>query len=329
SGVTIGNRAGLLHHEIETFFPFDPITLPLSRRYIEELYMAWQGLGESDSSEDDEYDDDEEEEEKEEEEEEEVGETNGVGGEKGVASNNKRAGDGGERTENGNGGNPYRRNGLQINKPNNDDVNDRFMTMSISPGVTEIFLDPKGPGLRLISLHCERPMVHHVEINGIKCTYTHYFDQDDEEARRRLMGVYDNDDPGELNINVPDELVMAMAEEAMRAVSESKVGAAQEWRPRTLKVKVYFSLVRPLSGLVFLTGSYSTYHPSFAYTQCQMEPGYARKWLPCLDTLHERCTWDIRYVVPAFVSFVDPESDGGAEQRKPVVAVSGGELIAQ
>ncbi|KAJ2899526.1 DNA independent RNA polymerase I transcription factor [Coemansia aciculifera] len=56
---SIGNQ---IRTELETFFPFDPMLLPISRQYIDGIYLRWQEVGEelsSSSEEDEDYDNDE------------------------------------------------------------------------------------------------------------------------------------------------------------------------------------------------------------------------------------------------------------------------------
>ncbi|KAJ2698031.1 DNA independent RNA polymerase I transcription factor [Coemansia sp. IMI 209128] len=44
------SHSSLLRTELETFFPFDPMVLPISRQYIDDIYFLWQDIGEEASS---------------------------------------------------------------------------------------------------------------------------------------------------------------------------------------------------------------------------------------------------------------------------------------
>ncbi|KAI8320248.1 RNA polymerase I-specific transcription initiation factor RRN3 [Martensiomyces pterosporus] len=44
----------VLRRELDTFFPFDPLTLPISRQYIDGIYLEWKGIGQDDDDESDE-----------------------------------------------------------------------------------------------------------------------------------------------------------------------------------------------------------------------------------------------------------------------------------
>ncbi|KAJ1921362.1 hypothetical protein H4219_000679 [Mycoemilia scoparia] len=188
-------------------------------------------------------------------------------------------------------------------------------------GITEIFLEPNNNSLRLISLHCERPVVHRVEINGVACKYTQYFEQSKEEVERRVMEYYNNNDPGELNIYVPEGILPAdeANEENNTDTNTSKI---------TLKIKIWFTLRNPTSGVIFVQDK-SKKASKYLYTKSQIAPGHVRKWLPCLDSLYVRCTWDIRYIVPASSCYSETTVTNGLHNYIPNVAIASGELIAQ
>ncbi|KAJ1902209.1 DNA independent RNA polymerase I transcription factor [Kickxella alabastrina] len=47
------NNDQALRAELDTFFPFDPISLPISRQFIDSIYLVWQDVGASASDEED------------------------------------------------------------------------------------------------------------------------------------------------------------------------------------------------------------------------------------------------------------------------------------
>lgn len=52
----------------------------------------------------------------------------------------------------------------------------------------------------------------------------------------------------------------------------------------------------------------------------------ARVWTPCVDSLWERCTWELEFVVPRYLEGGEPSGDDNAF---PVTVVASGELIEQ
>ncbi|KAJ2815144.1 DNA independent RNA polymerase I transcription factor, partial [Coemansia furcata] len=46
----VPTHGNLLRTELETFFPFDPMLLPISRQFIDDIYLEWQEVGAEASS---------------------------------------------------------------------------------------------------------------------------------------------------------------------------------------------------------------------------------------------------------------------------------------
>ncbi|KAJ2280523.1 hypothetical protein GGH14_002329 [Coemansia sp. RSA 370] len=151
-------------------------------------------------------------------------------------------------------------------------------------GITELSIEPRVSSLGTIRLHCERPVVRSVWVNG----QTAEFRRQQVKTRRQLVhkllrtGDDTLHDEGDLEITVP----------------QGQTGS--------LKVRIEYYVVRPQSGLVFRGG--------IVYTETHVNPSSARRWVPCLDDMGERSTWDLFFVVPASV--------GG----EAVTAVASGEL---
>ncbi|KAJ2787715.1 hypothetical protein GGI15_000486 [Coemansia interrupta] len=167
-------------------------------------------------------------------------------------------------------------------------------------GVTELTIDPKTADLSVIRLHCERPVVRSARINGQECEFRRRAAGGD--SRRGVIGrvssqkaADEGSDTGNLEITVPSSLSLSVS---------------GDLPPRSVQVRLEFFLVEPSAGILF-----STSGPSVVHTETQMYPSAARQWIPCVDLLHERCTWDLFYTVPACV-----------DEGLPVTVVSSGEL---
>jgi transcription initiation factor TFIID subunit 2 len=69
-----------------------------------------------------------------------------------------------------------------------------------------------------------------------------------------------------------------------------------------------------------------------AYTT-PSSPDAARCWVPCIDNLWEKCTWEFEFVVPRYLE--EPESRIGddegdeAQESTPTIVVCSGELVEQ
>lgn len=53
----------------------------------------------------------------------------------------------------------------------------------------------------------------------------------------------------------------------------------------------------------------------------------ARSWVPCIDSLWERCTWELEIIVPRYLEEAPPPDE--PEDRSPVMVVASGELVEQ
>ncbi|KAJ2359009.1 hypothetical protein GGF43_000423 [Coemansia sp. RSA 2618] len=148
-------------------------------------------------------------------------------------------------------------------------------------GITELTVEPRVADLRVLYLHCERP----VWVNGKTAEFRRQQVKTRQELVHKLLRANEDiHDTGDLEITVP----------------ANQTG--------TLKVRIEYYVVRPQSGLV-LRGD-------VAYTETRVYPSSARQWVPCLDVMGERSTWDLFFVVP-----VSSSSNGDA-----VTAIASGEL---
>lgn len=65
-------------------------------------------------------------------------------------------------------------------------------------------------------------------------------------------------------------------------------------------------------------------------------PDAARCWVPCLDNLWDRHSWEFEFVVPKYLEEPDPatvelegEETNGETNRSPTVVICSGELVEQ
>ncbi|KAG0100029.1 hypothetical protein BGZ93_004620 [Podila epicladia] len=104
-----------------------------------------------------------------------------------------------------------------------------------------------------------------------------------------------------------------------------------------LTVRIDFRLENPTAG-VFFAGPDPINAPNrthSVYTINQPLPGSTRLWLPCMDRLSERCTWDIDFVVPAFSPDEDISEDEEGwspddyDEDEQVQVICSGDLVQQ
>lgn len=64
-----------------------------------------------------------------------------------------------------------------------------------------------------------------------------------------------------------------------------------------------------------------------AYTT-PSSPDAARCWVPCIDNLWEKCTWEFEFVVPRYLEEISVEDDEPTD-ASPTLVVCSGELVEQ
>ncbi|KAI8323666.1 Bromodomain-containing protein [Martensiomyces pterosporus] len=189
----------------------------------------------------------------------------------------------------------------------------------IIKGLTELSIEPKTRDISAIRLHCERPVVRSANINGYGCEFRRVAPGTRLELLRKLSRTQEGSgfDDGELEITIPPQVQIEALPESM---NKSVADEVEEPAYRTLKLRIEFYMVNPASGVVF--GSSDTdSRLSTVHTETQIYPSSTRAWLPCLDDIHERSTWDLFFTVPACIgSLENPQS------LLPMTVVSAGEL---
>lgn len=58
-------------------------------------------------------------------------------------------------------------------------------------------------------------------------------------------------------------------------------------------------------------------------------PDASRCWVPCADSVNEKCTWEFEFVVPRYLEELDPLQDEEANELSPTLVVCSGELVEQ
>ncbi|KAK3848138.1 MAG: hypothetical protein J3R72DRAFT_357988, partial [Linnemannia gamsii] len=200
-------------------------------------------------------------------------------------------------------------------------------------GCTELYILPLIEDLSVLHINCRQSVVISVSINGVACNFS-YQDSVREsldllkegsvnnhpDLKRRWSMATAEDDEGELAIAIPKGMILpSLVSNYSGPTMEPSTPQTPAAAPvlssgvnfATLKVRIVFKLENPTAG-VFFVGPDPINAPNRAhsvYTINQPLPGATRLWLPCLDRLSERCTWDIDFIVPAFAPEEDLDED--------------------
>jgi len=58
-------------------------------------------------------------------------------------------------------------------------------------------------------------------------------------------------------------------------------------------------------------------------------PDATRCWVPCIDNLWEKCTWEFEFVVPRYLEEVDERDESDTNEASPTIVLCSGELVEQ
>ncbi|KAI9315007.1 hypothetical protein BX666DRAFT_1965766 [Dichotomocladium elegans] len=100
-----------------------------------------------------------------------------------------------------------------------------------------------------------------------------------------------------------------------------------------ITIRIHYSLQNPRAGVVFVEPDINVapYRFRHVYTVNQPLPGATRTWLPCIDKISERCTWDMEFIVPRRMgnNFTQESSEEHYDDSEETVVVCSGEVVEQ
>ena len=141
-------------------------------------------------------------------------------------------------------------------------------------------------------------------------------------AEAPVVGQVNAENKAEGDANAPE----AAAKEKEEDQEDEEEEVADEYLPLT--IRIYYKLNQPLNGLQFVKPTTEAPHrvPHIYTTPSCAD--WARCWTPCLDSLWERCTWQLDFVVPKFLALgtaaeANVDEDGADE----VLVVCSGDLV--
>ncbi|KIJ22155.1 hypothetical protein PAXINDRAFT_6271 [Paxillus involutus ATCC 200175] len=171
------------------------------------------------------------------------------------------------------------------------------------------------------------------------------------ELKRKIYSALAEGDEGELSIAIPKEVSLRQSGHAGHSMASGLASEVATPEPQTpgpssqtpapgpefmpIVVHIGYSLRNPVDGIQFVlpTDAYPHRVPH-AYTT-PSSPDAARGWVPCLDNLWEKCTWEFEFVVPRYLEEPDlahRNDDGEFEELQesmPTVVVCSGDLVEQ
>ncbi|KAJ8084704.1 hypothetical protein PM082_003480 [Marasmius tenuissimus] len=223
-----------------------------------------------------------------------------------------------------------------------------------SQGYTEITINPTSSDLRTIHLHCRQSTIHSVHVASHEAEFIHHDpltsitvgapnDSPDihrhPELKRKIYSALQEGDEGELSIAIPKEVSLKATGTVGTTQNDYATPEPQTPGPQAqtsqvitefspIVVKIVYSIRNPVDGLEFVSATENQpYRVPHAYTTPSC-PDAARCWVPCVDNLWEKCTWEFEFVVPRYLEERDTDEDDTSE-LSPTIVVCSGELVEQ
>ncbi|KAG6846064.1 hypothetical protein H0H87_006428 [Tephrocybe sp. NHM501043] len=202
-------------------------------------------------------------------------------------------------------------------------------------------------------LTCSGTAIHTVTVAGHQADFTHVDSLTNitagassealdchrhPELKRKLYSALQEGDEGELAIAIPKEVQLKQSSHMATDVVFSEVATPEPQTPGSqsvpefapITINIAYSLRNPVDGFEFVlpTDSYP-YRVPHAYTT-PSSPDAARCWVPCVDNMWEKCTWEFEIVVPRYLEEQDPSQDDEEQSDAiPTLVVCSGELVEQ
>ncbi|KAH0591210.1 hypothetical protein H2248_001303 [Termitomyces sp. 'cryptogamus'] len=220
-------------------------------------------------------------------------------------------------------------------------------------GYTEITIVPTSKELKTIYLNSRQCTIQSVAVAGHQADFTHFDSlininmgvpseahdcHRHPELKRKLYTALQEGDEGELAIALPKEVPLkqsghvssstVFSEAATPEPQTPGVQSVPEFAPIT--INIVYSLRNPVDGFEFVlpTDAYP-YRVPHAYTT-PSSPDSARCWVPCVDNLWEKCTWEFEFVVPRYLEERDPGQDEEDQTDAiPTLVICSGDLVEQ
>ncbi|KAG5636972.1 hypothetical protein H0H81_006217 [Sphagnurus paluster] len=223
-------------------------------------------------------------------------------------------------------------------------------------GYTEITIVPTSRELKTIYLNSRQCTIHTVTVAGHQADFTHVDPitnitvgvpneaQDchrHPELKRKLYAALQEGDEGELAIAIPREVPLKQSGHLPTGAVFSEAATPEPQTPgfvhsqtvpefSPITVNIVYSLRDPVDGFEFVipTDTYP-YRVPHAYTT-PSSPDAARCWVPCVDNMWEKCTWEFEFVVPRYLEEHEVDQDDEDQvEAIPTLVICSGDLVEQ
>ncbi|KAI9479594.1 hypothetical protein BDB00DRAFT_173553 [Zychaea mexicana] len=232
-------------------------------------------------------------------------------------------------------------------------------------GSAELTIQPLQKRLSNIRINCRQCKITSVEVNEQRVRHS-YADPVSELTlgenttvahhhvyKSKYLNALREADEGELLIPIPDSCIKQISESEARLVTNDVymhdtmttlhddtviADKTNDPLPSTptyapITVRVEYTLENPRTGVIFVDPDeiVAPYRYHHLYTINQPLPGATRSWLPCIDRIHDRCTWEMDFIVPNKLGSLPYKNDGEdiSEDEYPAMVVCSGDMVEQ
>ncbi|KAL1919293.1 uncharacterized protein VTP21DRAFT_1986 [Calcarisporiella thermophila] len=230
-------------------------------------------------------------------------------------------------------------------------------------GSTELHVIPLHDKLTHIKLNSRQCRINQVLVNGQETQFEHIDPEEDVLFRDATSNISHHHDyavryanalkageRGELTITVPAGMVIPCQTENGFSASNfdmpprEEVTSPDAMTPQsvgtplglsssfeTLRIQIDYILENPQIGLQFVDPDpeAAPYRFPHVYTTNQPFPGGVRLWLPCVDNIYEKCTWQMAFVVPKELSRLKSGVATEEPERRAALVACSGALVEQ
>lgn len=166
----------------------------------------------------------------------------------------------------------------------------------IIQGYTELLISPTDKYLKTLHLNAKQIHIQRITCSGQDAEFSvvdHFsnivLSEKDvhkyPELKRKLFAASSDGAGGELDVLLPFDVVQ-----------ETNQDATSDFVP--IPVRIYYSITDPKEALQIVMPSDEAPHRIPHIFSSATGPDATRSWLPCVDSLWERCTWELQFIVP-------------------------------
>ncbi|KAI9203514.1 uncharacterized protein BJ171DRAFT_509817 [Polychytrium aggregatum] len=208
-------------------------------------------------------------------------------------------------------------------------------------GLAELTITPTTVDLQAIKINCRQSKIDSITVNMVSAMFQYldpaspvlppnrYAASHHQEFRNSYTAAIQSGDEGEVMIFIPKEVKIAKIDPLS---GESDAAGGGLCCFSNLVVKVKYTLREPQLGAFFVLPDSSAIN-SYPHMFVNNQACSARCWMPCVDRIQEKCTWEIELIVPSTVrdalGLAHSRHQYSIDVDADMVAVCAGDLIEQ